>query len=230
MSDEQDKQSGATATATKKPAAKRSAARKAKPAATSTAPTRGSGPTAPSDEPQRTSAGEGPAPDETATPAQAPDVPVSPGTTTTHKDVATQREEQLEAGKVTGKAKTAAAKLAAASPVEQRAGRLGAKLNDGRVDNMSRRSDADALFGHFVQIDYNDDEHGKEAVKAAEAVLGEGNAGLGRGDYGVFVDVGTRDEDGYPLTTTVMTRDEHGAQIPGIPYGALRPIDGGGRR
>jgi hypothetical protein len=199
-----------------------------KPAATKTAPTRGSGPKTASDEPQRTSTGEGPPVDETASVSQAPDVPVSPGTDTTHKDVAKQRDEQLKAGKVTGKVKAAAAKLADATPVEQRANRLGAALTDGRVDNMSRRSDADALFGHFVLIDY---ANSKEAVKAAEAVLGEGNAGLGQGDYGVYVDVGTSDENGYPLTVTVMTRDEHAAQIPGIPYDALRPAPGvGGRR
>lgn len=217
MSDDKTNKPGGTETATK-------------PAAAKAAPTRGAGATAPSDEPQRTSTGEGPPPDETATPASAPDVAITPGSTTTHKDVAKQREEQLRAGKATGKAATAARKMADATPVEQRANRLGATLTEGRVDNMSRRSDADALFGHFVLIDYNDKDAGKDAVKAAEAVVGKGNAGLGQADYGVFVDVGTADENGYPLTVTVMTRDEHAAQIPGIPYGALRPAPQGGRR
>jgi hypothetical protein len=170
------------------------------------------------------------APDPSQSSADAPDVRISPGTTTTHKDVARQREEQLAAGKVTGQAKTAANRLRDASPIEQRAGHLGARVADGRVDNMSRRDDSDALFGHFCVIDFGHDEFGKDAKKAVEAVIGEGNAHAGSGDYGVFVDIGEADEHGYPITATVMLRDEHSAQVPGIPYGALRPVDQASRR
>lgn len=201
-----------------------------KPEVAETSPTRGRGPVAETDEPQRTAAGEGPPPDPTATPSEAPDTPVSPGQPTTHKQIAEQREKQLEDGKVAGKVAKAAQALADATPVEQRANQLGARLVDGRVDNMSRRSDADALFGHFAVIDFSDEEYGDDARKAVEAVIGEGNAGVNSGNYGVYVDNGILDEHGYPLTVTVMLRDEHAAQVPNVPYGALRPADQGGRR
>lgn len=161
-----------------------------------------------------------------------PDEPISPGAGVTHRQVEVERRKQLDRGKARGdRAKVAKQLVEEGSPVEQRAGHLGVTLGDGRVDNMSRRDDSDALFGHFVLIDFGDDEFGDDAKKAVEQIIGEGNAGLGAGDYGVFVDVGDRDGKGYPKTVTVMLRDEHAAQVPGIPYGALRPAPGqGGRR
>jgi hypothetical protein len=94
-----------------------------------------------------------------------------------------------------------------------------------QVDNMTRRSDADALQGHFVSIDLSD----AKAKKAVEAVVGEGNASFGNGDYGVFVGPGDVDEHGYPVTATVFLRDDNGVQVSGIPYSALTPADAGRR-
>jgi hypothetical protein len=142
-----------------------------------------------------------------------------------------QREEQLKAGKVTGKAKTHAEQLAGGTPAEQRTGVMGTKPIEGRVDNMTRRDDSDVLQGHFCVIDFDDNDHGKAAREAVEAMIGEGNAKRGFGDYGVYIEPGTLDENGYPLTATVMLRDEHSCLVSSVPYGALRPIPGqGGRR
>lgn len=142
-----------------------------------------------------------------------------------------KRDAQLAAGEEVGAfAADSAAELADMTPAEQRAGRRGATLIDGRVDNMSRRDDSDPLFGHFVRIDF-DGEDGETARKAVEAFIGEGNAGVGSGDYGVWVDNGTLDPDtGYPITCTVMLRDEHAVQVPGVPHSALRNTSQGGRR
>lgn len=93
------------------------------------------------------------------------------------------------------------------------------------VDQMTRRSDADALFGHFVSIDLSNDK----AKKAVEALIGEGNARFGNGDYGVFVEVGETDRNGYPVTATVWLRDDNAVQVPGIPYEALSPAQAGRR-
>lgn len=200
MSDAKENQSGGTATATK-PAAK------PKPAAKSTAKPK------PVSKPQPTTAAE-----------------VEQATADNRTNVEKLRDQQLEAGKVTGKRKAAAERLAKATPVEQRAGHIGARLLEARVDNMSRRSDADALLGHFCLIDFGDKEFGDEARAAVEQVIGEGNAGVGSGDYGVFTAAGEVDEHGYPITANVLLRDEHAAIVSGVPYGALRPAQAGGRR
>lgn len=160
-------------------------------------------------------------------PSANPNGPSPPQT----PSVEEQREAQLKAGKVTGKAKTHAEQLAAGTPAEQRSGVIGTKPIDGRVDNMTRRDDSDVLQGHFCLIDFNDDDHGKAAVEAVEAAIGEGNARTGSGDYGVYVEPGSLDENGYPLTATVLLRDEHSCLVSSVPYGALRPVVGqGGRR
>lgn len=168
-----------------------------------------------------------------------PDTPAPPEASRTDPDegepqpksVEEQREEQLKAGQVTGKAKAHAQKLAKGTPAEQRSGILGTKPIEGRVDNMTRRDDSDVLQGHFCVIDFDDDEFGDDARKAVEAMIGEGNAKRGFGDYGVYIEPGSLDEKGYPLTATVMLRDEHSCLVSSVPYGALRPIPGqGGRR
>lgn len=93
------------------------------------------------------------------------------------------------------------------------------------VDNMTRRSDADALQGHFVSIDLSN----SKAKAAVEAAIGEGNAHFGSGDYGVFIGPGETDEHGYPVTATVLLRDDHAAQVSGVPYEALSPALAGRR-
>lgn len=111
-------------------------------------------------------------------------------------------------------------------PAAQRAKNRDAKPQDGRVDNMTRLHDGQPLAGHFVTIDYGAVD---EAVKMVEGVVGEGNAGPGSADYGIFLHAGDVDDDGYPETAVVLLRDEHAAQVV-VPYKALRPAAPGGRR
>lgn len=152
----------------------------------------------------------------------APDPPPTPSTDEL-------RERQLEAGKVSGELAAAVEQRADWTPAEHRVGAAGARPIDGRIDNMTRRGDSDVLEGHFCLIDFGDDEHGDGAREAVERVVGEGNAHLGAADYGVYVGPGELDETGYPLTATVLLRDEHAAQVSGVPYGALRPAQAGRR-
>lgn len=94
-----------------------------------------------------------------------------------------------------------------------------------RVDHMTQQHDGQALEGHFVSIDLSN----KRALEAVEAVVGEGNARFGNGDYGVFVGVGERDSNGFPKTCTVLLRDDNARQVPGVPYEALSPAQAGRR-
>lgn len=131
--------------------------------------------------------------------------------------------------------KTATAKPSAKlkSIPEQRTGRKGEQPLAGRVDNMTRRDDSDVLEGHFCLIDYS----GADGTKAAksvtdtltEAALQGRKPGVGVADYGVYLQPGELDDDGYPTTAVVMLRDEFAAQVV-VPYAALRPAPQGGRR
>lgn len=93
------------------------------------------------------------------------------------------------------------------------------------VDSMNRRSDADALHGHFVSIDLSN----KKAKDAVETVIGEGNARFGNGDYGVLLQSGELDSNGYPLTGVVMLRDDNNPAQVVVPYDALSPAEAGRR-
>lgn len=120
------------------------------------------------------------------------------------------------------------------TPAETRTGRKDEKPLNGLVDNMTQRSGADAIEGQFVTIDYSDSET-KKMVEAQLAPKGSAladqdfEAGVGSADYGVFLDVGETDSDGYPLLARVFLRDEHGA-IVNVPYKSLRRSVAGGRR
>lgn len=140
------------------------------------------------------------------------------------------RDKQLAAGEVHGEVRSAALRRGKMTAAEQRAGVAGAKPNEGRVDNMTRRDDSDVLQGHFCIIDFGDETHGAAAKAAVERAIGEGNARTGSGDYGVYTDPGELGRDGYPLTATVLLRDEHSCLVSNVPYAALRPAQAGGRR
>lgn len=108
------------------------------------------------------------------------------------------------------------------------AGRGGAQ--GGVVDNMSRRSDADALEGHFVSIDLNNAE-AREAVKQVLDPTGDLGVepGFGRGDYGVYIEAAASDPDtGYPITAIVRLRDSSNARVT-VPFEALSPAEAGRR-
>lgn len=136
-----------------------------------------------------------------------------------------QREAQLKHGQVHGDARTVAIARENWTPAEHRANRAGATPFEGRVDNMTRRNDADVLEGHFCVIDLSD-----ETAKAGvEHLIGDGNARPGSGDYGVYVGAGELGDDGYPVTARVLLRDEHAGEVL-VPYAALYPAQAGGRR
>jgi hypothetical protein len=145
--------------------------------------------------------------------------------TQTAPTVEEQRKAQLKSGQARGEAKKAAEARADWTPAEQRAGVSGATPFEGRVDNMTRRSDRDVLEGHFCTIDLSDDD----AKAGVEHLIGDGNAHPGSGDYGVYVGPGDVGEDGYPLTARVLLRDEHAGEVL-VPYAALWPAQAGGRR
>lgn len=90
---------------------------------------------------------------------------------------------------------------------------------------MTARDDSDPLEGHFVSIDLSND-----AAKAGvEAVIGEGNARFGSGDYGVFLAPAALDEEtGYPATIQVQLRDEHSAIVV-VPFDACHRAEAGRR-
>lgn len=92
----------------------------------------------------------------------------------------------------------------------------------GRVDNLTRRSDADALEGHFVKIDLKN----ADAAKAIEDVVG---GPADDHDYGVYLEPASVDPDsGYPVTAKVRLRDETNGLVV-VPYAALRASEAGHR-
>lgn len=137
-------------------------------------------------------------------------------------DQESQQADELRLGKRMGRQ----ADLTGESIVTQREG--GPRREGpvrGFVDAMSKRDDSDALEGHFVTIDADN----ADAKRAVEAVVGEDNFGQGRADYGVFFNVLTRGDDGYPDMVQVQLRDEHAAFVT-VPYESLSPAGQGGRR
>lgn len=85
----------------------------------------------------------------------------------------------------------------------------------GRVDNTTRRSDADPLQGHFVEIDLSH-------AGVSEEIRDQGIT------YGVYLEPAEVGEDGYPVTALVRARDATNALIV-VPFEALSPSDAGHR-
>lgn len=132
------------------------------------------------------------------------------------------QKEQLQAGTRLG-----GADRSGLSIPEQRSG-VGVRPFNGRVDNMTKRSDADVLEGHFAVLDY--ENFGKEIREALKVSGVAAEGGVGDADYGVYLEPSDLDpETGYPATARVQLRDEHAAVIV-VPYEALRPAPQGGRR
>jgi hypothetical protein len=159
-----------------------------------------------------------------AKPADTAATPVVEPTGAT-ENVEQERKEQLAEGKVTGVERKAANVRKDWTAAEHRAGVAGAVPFEGRVDNMTRRSDRDVLEGHFCTIDLSD----SDAKAGVEHLIGDGNAHPGSGDYGVYVGPGTLGDDGYPVTARVLLRDEHAGEVL-VPYSSLYPAQAGGRR
>lgn len=89
----------------------------------------------------------------------------------------------------------------------------------GRVDNTTARSGADALTGHFVNIDTSDAAVKKEYEDKNLA---------SHQSYGVFLEAGDTNKDGWPETVVVRLRDDTNALVT-VPYAALSRAEAGGR-
>lgn len=146
-----------------------------------------------------------------------------PGLEQRAKDQERQQREEL-GSKLTGSAAQAASKLQTSEVTA--AARAGVQAQTatqgGFMDQASRRSGEDALEGHFVTIDLSN----KDVQQAYSDVRLDGH----RGDYGVYLEPALRDPDsGIPVTAVVRLRDETHARVV-VPYEALTPAGGGGRR
>lgn len=87
-------------------------------------------------------------------------------------------------------------------------------VQNGFIDQMTRRDLSDALEGHFCTVD-------RTHKDVDEALLPAGEDG-----YGVYESPATTDEHGYPVTANVRLRSN---QLITVPYEALRPAEARGR-
>jgi hypothetical protein len=141
----------------------------------------------------------------------------------------TQREElgQKDTGSA-AKAATALQKMTEDAPAAARAGtHANTPTRGGFMDQLSRRSGADALEGHYVTIDLNH----KDVKQAFEDKFGtddDGNLNH-TGDFGVYLEPQLRNPDtGIPETISVRLRDDTHALVV-VPYEACRPAGPRGR-
>jgi hypothetical protein len=141
----------------------------------------------------------------------------------------TQREElgQKDTGPA-AKAATALQKMAADAPAAARAGtHTNAPTRGGFMDQLSRRSGADALEGHYVTIDLGH----KDVKQTFEDRFGtddDGNLNH-TGNFGVYLEPQLRNPDtGIPETITVRLRDDTHALVV-VPYEACSPAGPRGR-
>lgn len=142
-----------------------------------------------------------------------------------------QQREELASGKPTGSAAKAAAalqKAASDAPAAARAGtHSNAPTRGGFMDQLSRRSGADALEGHYVTIDLTD----KDVKQAYEDKFGLDDDGdlNWSGNFGVYLEPQVRNPDtGIPETILVRLRDDTHAIVV-VPYEACSPAGPRGR-
>jgi hypothetical protein len=114
------------------------------------------------------------------------------------------------------------------APAAARAGtHANTPTRGGFMDQLSRRSGADALEGHYVTIDLNH----KDVKQAFEDKFGtddDGNLNH-TGDFGVYLEPQLRNPDtGIPETISVRLRDDTHALVV-VPYEACRPAGPRGR-
>lgn len=148
-----------------------------------------------------------------------------------------QEKEQAAALKA-GKTKVdsdlkAVHKMAEKAPAGARSGHVGATATVlGKMDNMSVRSDADALEFHFVDIDRNADGV-QDAYKQAGLIRDDKDP-KGEyehsGYYGVYLQpVGALEQDtGIPKLALVRLRDDTNVLVT-VPYESLSRADSGRR-
>lgn len=117
--------------------------------------------------------------------------------------IAPQREEQMAAGKVEGEELRLAQEQDA---IAQDKPAVARERNRPRFVDQLVVTDSGVFEGHF-------------------AVVGDGDH---EGRYGVFEEVATADDDGYPVTVVLRTRDANAERIV-VPYGSLKGAPAGRR-
>lgn len=150
------------------------------------------------------------------------------------KDQEAQQKAELREGKskLTGPERAAYDLQEEGVPAAARAGvARQAQTQGGFMDQMSRRSGADALEGHAVTIDLSNKGvqeayRGVNLIRDEDHDLGEYNH---VGNYGVYLEPQMRDpETGIPVTALVRLRDDTHALVT-VPYEALTPAASRGR-
>lgn len=149
------------------------------------------------------------------------------GTATLEQQATDQERQQAQEldSSLSGAGARATQKLqekASEVPAAARAGHeADAPTRGGFVDQLSRRSGADVIEGHFCTIDLND-----KGVKQAYEQVGLGDH---TGSYGVYLEpLSLVPGTGIPETALVRLRDATNARVQ-VPYEALSPADAGGR-
>lgn len=129
------------------------------------------------------------------------------------QDAAEQQEKQqaaeLRAGKSGGETKDG-------PTVAHNRSARSTGVQNGFIDQMTRRSLADVMEGHFCTVDRTHKDVNTD-------LLPEGEDG-----YGVYLEPASADENGYPITARVRLKDATNAEIV-VPYDALRPSESRGR-
>lgn len=87
-------------------------------------------------------------------------------------------------------------------------------VQNGFVDQLTRRSLDDALEGHFCTVD------------RTHKGVDENQLPAGQDGYGVYESPATTDEHGYPVTANVRLRSN---VLITVPYEALRTVEPRGR-
>lgn len=105
------------------------------------------------------------------------------------------------------------------------AGKAGAATQGAFMDQMSRRSDADALEGHFVTINLDDKDVQDEYARIFPEDKFPGGY---TGNYGVYLEPLEADDNGIPTKVVVRLRDDTNARLV-VPYSALTPAGPRGR-
>lgn len=142
-----------------------------------------------------------------------------------------QQREELTSGKPSGPGAKAAAALQKAAQDAPAAARAGTHTNaptrGGFMDQLSRRSGADALEGHYVTIDLGDSDV-QAAYKDKFGEDDDGNLNH-TGNFGVYMEPQVRNPDtGIPETISVRLRDDTHALVV-VPYEACSPAGPRGR-
>lgn len=172
------------------------------------------------------------APTDTDAPADAPEAELTPAEKR-EQDIAATRDAELKAGtENVSQADKDLIELAKEAPAGARVGQtVDTPTVMGKVDQMSRRSGADALEGHFVTIDPTVDGV-EDAYRDARLIRDEDDP---RGEYrhtgfyGVYIQPAATDPvTGIPVTAVVRLRDDTNALVR-VPYEALSPAQAGGR-